>query len=262
MSRLFTFGCSFTWWPWPTWADIIAYELKIPYQNWGMPGLGNVGIHSRLIECDLRNNFNKDDLIFVMWSSWTREDRYDVKKTGLSHNSWNGTGDVLHSYDKNFFINYWSMGNDLVKNSTAIIAANKMINVKFNGHICTPLTDSHDDLKLGFSDHEKEIALFYKPYILNDGEYQENKKHICRYNLKGESHPDIISHLDYVQEFIVPKLGMPLSKTTVDFFTEMHYNLINYTENIMDASDNIDYRHKIPAVLDTFNWKLKDYEGF
>ena len=262
MSRLFTFGCSFTWWPWPTWADIIGYDLQIPHYNWGLSGLGNVGIHSRMIECDLRNNITKDDLVLVVWSSWTREDRYDVEKAVFPRPSWNSTGDILHSYDKKFIDNYWSMSNDLVKNSTAIIAANKLFDIKFNGHISTPITSLHNDSALSFSDDEKEIALLYEPHIPNDGEYSENGKHSCRYTKTQDSHPDILSHLDYVTEFIEPKLGKPLRKTTIDYFTEMHYSLYNFTENVMDNSDGLDYRYKIHTELEKFNWKNREIEGF
>jgi len=262
MSRLFTFGCSFTWWPWPTWADIIAHDLDIPYYNWGMAGLGNVAIQSRLLECDLKNKFNEDDIILVVWSTWTREDRYDVKKSTFARPSWNGTGDILHSYDKDFVHNYWSINNDVVKNSTAIISANRMFDITFNGHISTPLSSSHDNAELYFSEGEKAIATFYQPNIPNDGEYQENGKHYCRYSKTNDSHPDILSHLDYVQEFLAPKLGRTLNKKTVDFFEEMHYTLLDFTENKMNTSDGIDYRNKIPVILEKFNWKNTDLKGF
>ena len=259
MSRLFTFGCSFTHWPWPTWADIIAYDLSIPHQNWGLAGLGNVGIHSRLIECDLRNTFTKDDIILIVWSSWTREDRYDVAKSCFTDLGWSVTGDVLHSYDKEFIDNYWSINNDLMKNSTAIISANKMFDIRFNGHTSTPLSGLYNDSLLSFGENEKEIALFFEPHIPNDGEFQ---KYRCRYVKANESHPDILSHLDYVNEFICPNLGRTLNEKTVDFFTEMHYTLLEYIDNLMDISDGIDYRRKIPAMLEKFNWQHADLKGF
>jgi hypothetical protein len=262
MSRLFTFGCSFTNWPWPTWADIIAYDLAIPHHNWGIPGLGNVGIHSRLIECDLRNTFTKDDIILVVWSSWSREDRYDVKKTVCTRPSWSSTGDILNSYDNNFIKNYWSINNDVMKNSTAIISANKMFDIKFNGNISTPLINLHNDAALSFSENEKEIALFFEPHIPSDGEFQQPKKHPCRYTKINESHPDILSHLDYVNEFICPKLGRTLNEKTVDFFTEMHYTLLDFTENTMDTSDGGAYQPKISGVFKKFNWKCADIKGF
>ncbi len=265
MSRLFTFGCSYANWPWSTWAEIVAYDLEIPSQNWAMPGLGNVGIHSRLTECDLLHKFNKDDVILVVWSSWTREDRYDVKKRAQpERRSWSLTGDVHFTYDKQFVDNYWSMSNDLVKNSTAIISANKMFDIKFNGHISTPLTSLYNDPMLSFDKNEKLIAKFYEPHIPNDGEYScLNGKHLCRYTKTQDSHPDVLSHLDYVREFIEPKLGKPLRKSTVDYFTEMHYTICDYTENTMDMSDGIDYRKKIESLLLTkFNRPNNSYRGF
>lgn len=262
MRRLFMFGCSFTWWPWPTWADIIAYDLNIPFHNWGIPGLGNVGIHARMVECDLRSKFTKDDIILVVWSSWTREDRYNIKRASLIHNSWNGTGDIFHTYDKAFIENYWSMSNDLVKNSTAIVSANKMFDINFNGHIAEPLIDSYNCKQLNFTTEEKFLARFYQPHIPNDGEYQENGKHSCKYKKFKESHPDILSHLSYVQEFIAPKLNKTLDKKTVDYFTEMHYALYDFSENVLDPNDAMDYRTKIPAILQQFDWKTLPLKGF
>ena len=58
--RIFTFGCSWTRYVWPTWADIIKYtDQKPEVHNWGKPGIGNVGILYRMIECDLKNNLQK-----------------------------------------------------------------------------------------------------------------------------------------------------------------------------------------------------------
>ena len=37
MTRLFTFGCSFTQYWWPTWADILGYQHDF-YENWGRCG--------------------------------------------------------------------------------------------------------------------------------------------------------------------------------------------------------------------------------
>jgi hypothetical protein len=260
MSRLFTFGCSFTSWPWPTWADIIAYDLAIPHENWGLAGLGNVGIHARLIECDMRNAFTQDDIILVVWSSWSREDRYNVTKS--RHNlGWSMTGDVLHSYDKEFIDSYWSINNDLMKNSTAIISANKMFDVRFNGHMSTPLVNLHTDASLSFSENEKEVALFFEPHIPNDGEYQQNTKHKCRYTNINDCHPDILSHLDYVQEYLAPKLGRTLNEKTVDFFIGMHYHLVDFTNNFVNsqqkftnATPSTHWAKLAPTVLEAYGW--------
>ena len=40
MSRLFTFGCSFTNYRWSSWADCLAPEFDY-FENWGQAGGGN-----------------------------------------------------------------------------------------------------------------------------------------------------------------------------------------------------------------------------
>jgi hypothetical protein len=77
--RFFAFGCSFTNYYWPTWADIIGQDSNF-YENWAQPGAGNHFIFNSIIEADARYNFNSDDLIIIMWSTKEREDRYSNGK--------------------------------------------------------------------------------------------------------------------------------------------------------------------------------------
>lgn len=73
--RLYTFGCSFTKYHWPTWADILAREYD-HFENWAQPGAGNHFIFNSLIECIQRNKVDTDDTVMIMWTSIVREDRY------------------------------------------------------------------------------------------------------------------------------------------------------------------------------------------
>jgi hypothetical protein len=73
--RFFAFGCSFTNYIWPTWADIIGQDIEF-YENWGKVGAGNHFIFNSIMECDAKYHFNEDDLVIVMWSGIEREDRY------------------------------------------------------------------------------------------------------------------------------------------------------------------------------------------
>lgn len=77
--RFFAFGCSFTNYDWPTWADIIGKEVPY-YENWAEMAGGNHFIFNSIIECDAKNKFQKDDLVIVMWTSIEREDRYNKGK--------------------------------------------------------------------------------------------------------------------------------------------------------------------------------------
>jgi hypothetical protein len=80
--RLFTFGCSFTNYIWPTWADIIGREIPF-YENWGHGGFGIQYIMSSVIECDLKHKFTDTDLVMIMWTVPGRHDIY-------AFNKWNG----------------------------------------------------------------------------------------------------------------------------------------------------------------------------
>ena len=73
--RFFAFGCSFTNYHWPTWADIIGQDIEF-YENWGVMGAGNQFIFNSVIEANQKYKFTDTDLVMIMWSTINREDRY------------------------------------------------------------------------------------------------------------------------------------------------------------------------------------------
>lgn len=73
--RFFAFGCSLTSYNWPTWADIISKEVP-EYYNYAKSGGGNLFISNSIVEANLTHKFTENDLVIVMWSSISREDRY------------------------------------------------------------------------------------------------------------------------------------------------------------------------------------------
>lgn len=88
--RIFAFGCSFTAYKWLTWADIIAVEAKTEYFNHAMAGMGNLGIMNRVTSANAKYKFNQDDLVMIMWSTFSREDRW-------IDGVWFSQGNVWHS---------------------------------------------------------------------------------------------------------------------------------------------------------------------
>lgn len=99
--RFFAFGCSFTQYYWPTWADIVSKEFKKSY-NYGECGAGNFFIYQSLIEAILKHKIDKNDLVMIMFSNVTREDRF-TKARG-----WITPGNLYfqNEYDKKFIKNY------------------------------------------------------------------------------------------------------------------------------------------------------------
>ena len=99
-SRFFAFGCSFTHYKWPTWADILGKGFDV-YENWGRSGAGNQYIYNALIECHLKQSLTKNDTVAIMWSSTGREDRYVQRQWITSGNIWSS-----NLYDRKFFENF------------------------------------------------------------------------------------------------------------------------------------------------------------
>jgi hypothetical protein len=92
--RVFAFGCSFTNYIYPTWADIIANEMPdAQFYNFAKNGGGNLLITSRLAEANHRFKFSETDLVMVMYTTSFREDRY-------INGSWVSKGNI---YNQDFY---------------------------------------------------------------------------------------------------------------------------------------------------------------
>ena len=101
--RLYTFGCSFTKYKWPTWADFIGTQFDT-YENWGQPGAGNLFISTQVYECCQKNCVGVDDIVLVMLSSTNRFDIIDRNSNFLTE------GNIYNSpsLPKEFVENIWS----------------------------------------------------------------------------------------------------------------------------------------------------------
>lgn len=69
--RFFAFGCSYTNFNWPTWADIIGINFSF-YKNYGKGGACNLYILQQFLEANETYKFNKDDLVIVMLTEYDR----------------------------------------------------------------------------------------------------------------------------------------------------------------------------------------------
>lgn len=72
MNRIFTFGCSFTEYVWPTWADIILHNNE--GFNMGMRGSGFDALLYRLMETDRIFKLNNTDKIIIIFTTPIRWD--------------------------------------------------------------------------------------------------------------------------------------------------------------------------------------------
>lgn len=88
--RIFTFGCSFTEYVWPTWADMVLYGNE--GINVGVRGVGNEAILYRLMEVERKYCLNENDTVIIIFTTPIRWDLI------VSNNSeWAGFGQATTS---------------------------------------------------------------------------------------------------------------------------------------------------------------------
>ena len=197
MRRLFTFGCSFTHYYWPCWPEILDRELTdTQVYNYGLAGIGNVGISYRIMEADVKHKFTSDDEIMILWTSWNREDRILGEGFAQYGNVFSNIGErIWNKYHKYF----WSWEHDIVKNTTAINQVNGTYKdlIKFQA---SAFKSSWEDTEIA----GPSVNNLYNKFAatLPEMQYFKAEKGSKSFGVLDDSHPDIIDHLDIVENII------------------------------------------------------------
>ena len=197
--RLFTFGCSFTRYKWPTWADALSPQFD-QYYNFGKGGGGNSFILWSLAECDARHAIKSDDTVIIMWTSRDREDRH-------SDGVWQTPGaTIVDTY------------GSLIRDCANIHAAKLIL----EGIGCDYYFLSMIDLNT--FDSEQEIQLFHDPTqtyattleIVRPSVHNiiyEGSWHNAAFD--DDYHPTPQQHIDYL-DYVLPELEVD-DKTRFEF---------------------------------------------
>jgi len=216
VDRIFIFGCSFTNFRWPTWADMCRYSTDKPIYNFAQMGIGNVAIMHKMVEADVKYKITDRDLVITQWSTWTREDRYT--------DSWSGGGCVFHNplYGDSFCDRWWSWNNDIMKNSVAILSANKMFNMDYQ--FTFYMYPRGPDFDKDAGDFNREMQdLFLN--ALPDLDYFPIEVNT---NFEGrchDGHGGINSHLHFFNERIRNRFGFNLDFEREKSLIDLHYKL-------------------------------------
>lgn len=142
--RFFSFGCSFTQYHWPTWADVIGMHFDYDnFYNYGRCGAGNYFIAHSVLEADLIHKFTEKDLLMIMFTGCVRRDQL-VQKNESMH--WQTPGNVYYNawYDKQFLKKYWSDAHGFLRDITIIkLLINYLQNHNYSFHLMSmvPLAD-------------------------------------------------------------------------------------------------------------------------
>lgn len=246
MSRLYTFGCSFTqYWRWPTWADALGQEFD-HFENWGLCGAGNSYILWSLIECNQRNRLNAGDEVWIMWSNTSREDRYVDNRWVEGGNIYWTTGSQLPAeYVKKFACER----GYLIRDMANIAAAKQLLEhwgCKFKFLSMVPLTKTNETIGLGYNPDDRrssdqdvrdlyqDVLSTIAPSVLElifNGEWWSRPGGIP---LDGETkrdfHPTPLEHVEYL-DLVAPGV---LSDATREWMTKCYWQakdrLLNWRE--------------------------------
>lgn len=225
--RIFSFGCSFTHYIYPTYANVLAAECnQATFYNLGKAGGGNSLIAWRLAEANQRFKFTADDLVTVMYTSFSREDRYIGTK-------WATHGNVYNNdfFDESFLKKYTDPNGYLIQNCATIALTNGYLKnlpcdtLILNGYPFfynewKELLDEHyiRNLKITYKDTFEGIPISLFEYLFPD--MKSNTFHLKGLTYLREdgtmfkdAHPNPLSGYDYLKNC----LGLPLTNIALDY---------------------------------------------
>jgi hypothetical protein len=243
VKRLFVFGCSFTNFFWPTWANIVKKELgSVHYYNFGITGLGNLGILCKLSEASIRFQFSENDLIMVMWSTFLREDRW------MTENGWVARGNVYNNdfYDDNFIKKYSDVCGYVIRDLALINTGNA--HLQSLPSQCVSMPSVPVNYIENYYDHDTSIRdrviNLYKPmyermpkslfeHVQVDNIWPIGHSYYCgAFDLHKDPHPTPLKYYSYINENI-----MKLSHETYEYVTETETKL----KSMSDKQDICNY---------------------
>ena len=155
----------------------------------------------------------------VLWSSWDREDRIHNEK-------WNNSGTVFaeNFYDRKFLKKYWNSNNDAVTNSTSIIAANKIYKDKIAFQATGFKYFNSEYLE---SDASKYFVGLYKKSLPKLHKWDAENGSRAFNGLYDDIHPDILKHLEFASNVVLPTIEKNISENTVEKFNQIQIDVCN-----------------------------------
>ena len=224
MSCLVTFGCSFSNYSWPTWAEILAHTGHwSSFENWAVGGMGNRGIAQRVMYRRFSKWHRPDDVYVIQWTTPAREDR-------VLDGRWRAEGSVFVSptYGEDWAAKYWSWPNDLVNTAHARLSTRAILGTQLAYEFtrrwqwatqdpveATPRASQ--DLDLAHEQHWLGVL----PAIDTRGPERES----AWSGLVRDSHPDSPQWLEWCEKRILPALGLTMPRLTRSAVTTYAHRL-------------------------------------
>ena len=242
--RLFTIGCSFTEYFYPTWANILSKSMpEAKFYNLGLSGTSNPFIANRLVEANLKFKLCDTDLVIIMWTTVCRETHY-------ARGRWFKPGNIFSQdvYSKEFVDKFADPDGYLIRDLATIEMATSYVNnlsCDYLGLLSTPMDFkyTHDgspscDLANEILDTYKDLLSTFPKSMLelemnNHWEPGSTYRSDMFSGVREDYHPNPIRYCDYLI-----KLGLPMTQASVDYAEES-------TKTIL----TIEHRNEFPIMF-------------
>lgn len=251
--RVFIFGCSFTNYIWPTWANILHFETNPGTEayNYGYPGGGNLFILSQMMAAHQKHRFQANDLILTMWSTFCREDRYIGHRWETPGNLW-----TQGFYDEEFIRKYACAKGYTVRDLALISAGTEfMKNISSDAYAFLSVPPDWDRQFNKIDDFDDVLDLYkdlidsypqvmYESVKDGTGGWVNGHGYIwpgvgTEDKLFYDYHPNTAMYLKYLKD-----IGFPISLATQNKVSQYMYELkqLDHHQKIREWGENI-YRN-------------------
>ena len=216
MKRLFAFGCSLTYYSWPTWADLISTSFD-EYYNFAVMGMGNQFIHHTVYEANSIFDFTSNDTVLVMFTHPFRNDSFIIDP--LDKNlRWQSRGFIYQPSNDDLYTDEWRkyfwspeqsyMQQWLTMKSIKELLLRKGVNYKFLSgisHRNTEGTGPIDSNEHGFiQPYYKQIdeMLDVNESLFEWANKNYKKEDFYVFNGELDQHPTVTMHGNYALKFL------------------------------------------------------------
>ena len=258
MGRIFTFGCSFTDYRWPTWADIILYGNE--GYNCAVTGGGFDSILYRLLEVDRKFKLTKEDKIIIVL---TTPLRWDI----IVNQSWSTHGQITSNpsfakYENKLF----SIDGLAYKSFNNLLLIQEFLERRNLNYVFGAITDLYKHLGNYFEDYNRvsetdELIKYVKSKVkielidfknfISDPDTPWVTTKVYKDN-KSEYHPRPLTHYRWVTDVLMKHMNIDL-KITQDQLLEVekHIDTLVYDDESFQIKDVFPefFKKKLPIGL-------------
>jgi hypothetical protein len=223
--RLFTIGCSFTEYFYPTWANVLSKSMPYAeFYNLGLSGTSNPFIANRLVEANIKFKFCETDLVVVMWTTTARETHY-------VRGRWYNPGNIFSQdvYSKEFVEKFADPNGYLIRDLATIELATAYANnlpCTYVGLLSTPIDFRYlgdhnpgldDELACDILDTYSELLASFPKSLFElemKGVWDPGSKYKSTMfkGTRDDYHPDPTRYCNYLA-----KVGFPITGDAINY---------------------------------------------